>query len=458
MRVRRGIDRILLGLAVLALGTTAAAALSGAIFVHDPSPVVKCDGRYYVFGTGPGIPILVSDNGFTWRRDGRVFNSIPASVRTLSPKNNGVDVWAPQVIPLNGEYYLYYAVSSWGSFVSVIGLATNPTLNPNDPRYKWTNRGPVVNSVAGEDLNAIDPGVLLAPNGKLWLSYGSYHGNIQLVQLNPRTGLRISPHSKISIIASHSEASDIIYHGGYYYLFVNHGSCCRGPGSTYNIRVGRSRKVTGPYLDKAGVNMAHGGGSLFLGSGGRFIGPGQFGLWNDDGVQKFSCHFEADLDRGGRPVLAIRPLLWTAAGWPKAGHNVAQGVYQVRAWRTGTVLTIAQNAGSGSVPSGVRLADYRVRRKQKWTIAPAGGGYYRIAAGQGNLALTAASGGSVQAEPFTGAEAQLWKLDELTNGNYRIQSKATRSVLSLTGAWQRPALALQAFTGQNTQWWQIVAP
>ncbi len=157
-------------------------------------------------------------------------------------------------------------------------------------------------------------------------------------------------------------------------------------------------------------------------------------------------------------MLAIRPLLWTAAGWPKAGHNVAQGVYQVRAWRTGTVLTIAQNAGSGSVPSGVRLADYRVRSKQKWTIAPVGGGYYRIAAGQGNLALTAASGGSVQAEPFTGAEAQLWKLDELTNGNYRIQSKATRSVLSLTGAWQRPALALQAFTGQNTQWWQIVAP
>lgn len=458
MRIRKGINRLVFLLAVLALGVTAASALSGAIFVHDPSPVVKCDGLYYVFGTGRGIPILVSSNGFTWRRDGRVFNKIPESVHALSPKNNGIDVWAPQVIPLNGKYYLYYAVSSWGSFVSVIGLATNPTLNPNDPRYKWTNRGPVVNSVAGENLNAIDPGVLLAPDGKLWLSYGSYHGNIRLVQLNPKTGLRISPHSKVTIIADHSEASDIIYHGGYYYLFVNHGSCCRGPKSTYTIRVGRSRKVTGPYLDKTGVKMTQGGGSLFLGSGGKFIGPGQFGLWKDDGVQKFSCHFEADLDRGGHPVLAIRPLLWTANGWPKAGHNIAQGVYQLRAWRTGTVLTQAQAPASGSSATPVRLADYLVHNAQKWAISPTGDGYYKILSQQGDLALTAASDGSLQAALFTSAATQLWKLDELTNGTYRILSKSSGHVLSLSGKSPAPSLVLRPFTDHNTQWWQIVAP
>lgn len=457
MRIRRATHRIVFILAMLTFTWTAAPALNGTLFVHDPSPVVQCDGRYYVFGTGKGIPILVSDDGFNWRREGHVFDRIPESVRALSPKNNGVDVWAPQVIPLNGEYYLYYAVSSWGSFVSVVGLATNPTLNPKDPRYKWTDRGPVVNSSAGENLNAIDPGVLHAPDGKLWLSYGSYHGNIQLVQLNPRTGLRISPHSKVSIIADHSEASDIIYHDGYYYLFVNHGSCCKGPKSTYTIRVGRSRKVTGPYLDKIGVNLADGGGSLFLGSAGRLIGPGQFGLWNDDGIEKFSCHFEGDLDRGGRPVLAIRPLMWTADSWPKAGHNVEQGTYQVRAWRTGTVLSVAPNLPAASA-NNVELSDYILQDAQKWTISPTGDGYYKLALVQGDLALTVGSGGTLQASAFTGADDQLWKLDELTNGSYRLQAKTSREVMTLQETGKTATLALQPFTGQNPQWWQIVAP
>jgi arabinan endo-1,5-alpha-L-arabinosidase len=458
MRIPSANNRFLFLLAVLALSAAAAPALSGALFVHDPSPVVECDGRYYVFGTGRGIPILVSDDGFNWRREGHVFDRIPETVRALSPKNNGVDVWAPQVIPFNGEYYLYYAVSSWGSFVSVIGLATNPTLNPSDPRYKWTDRGPVVNSTAGEDLNAIDPGVVLAPDGRLWLSYGSYHGNIQLVQLNAKTGLRISPHSKVSIIADHSEASDIVYHGGYYYLFVNHGSCCKGPKSTYTIRVGRSRKVTGPYLDKTGANLADGGGSLFLGSAGRLIGPGQFGLWNDGGVEKFSCHFEGDLDRGGRPVLAIRPLLWTEDGWPKAGENVEQGVYQVRAWRTGTVLSFAQDAASAGTGSAVGLTDYIILDTQKWTIAAAGDGYYRLAVVQGDLALNVGAGGVLQVTPFTGADAQLWKIDELTNGDYRIEAKTSREAITLQESGHAVTVALQPFTGQNTQWWQIVAP
>ena len=130
------------------------------------------------------------------------------------------------------------------------------------------------------------------------------------------------PERKPINIAINSEASIMIFHDGWYYLLVTHGSCCAGGNSSYNIRMGRSRKVTGPFLDNMGVDMLQGGGKLFAGSSGRHIGPGHFGLLDlGDGVQKFSCHYEADLDRGGISVLDIRPLLWRD-GWPVAGDNL----------------------------------------------------------------------------------------------------------------------------------------
>ena len=66
----------------------------------------------------------------------------------------------------------------------------------------------------------------------------------------------------------------MIFRDGWYYLLVTHGSCCAGANSSYNIRMGRSRKVTGPFLDNMGIDMLQGGGKLFLGSSGRQIGPG----------------------------------------------------------------------------------------------------------------------------------------------------------------------------------------
>ena len=99
--------------------------------------------------------------------------------------------------------------------------------------------------------------------------------------------------------------------------------------------------MTGPFLDNMGIDMLQGGGKLFLGSGGRVIGPGHFGLLDlGDGVQKFSLHYEADLDRGGMSVLDIRPLLWRD-GWPVAGENFTEGTYAIESVRTGTALELA---------------------------------------------------------------------------------------------------------------------
>ncbi len=439
-------------LAVFMLGCAPAFALEGNIGIHDPSTVVKCDGAYYVFGTGRGIPVLTSTNGFDWQRGGQVFDRVPDSVHQYCPKNDGVGVWAPDIIQMNGEYFLYYSISSWGQYVSAVGLMTSPTLNPNRPDYKWTDRGMVVHSSEGENLNAIDPGVCLAPDGTLWLCYGSYHGNIELVELDPKTGQRSATHSPATIIASQSEASDIIFHDGYFYLFVNHGGCCQGTKSTYNIRVGRSKKITGPYLDRHGDDMVYGGGTLFLAAQGKDIGPGHFGRLMEDGVEKFSCHYEGVVGRGGRSILDIRPLLWTLDGWPLAGENVKDGTYQIRSQRTGTILQ------TGTNESPVQTARYLVRGSQNWTVTPAGGGDYKTLNLQSGRALTAA-GAIVNTSPFAGEDNQLWKIDQLSDGSYRLATKADR--LSLTATINlKPGngVARQPFTGDDAQRWIITAP
>lgn len=449
--------------AVLLVSSTSASALEGALGIHDPSTVAECDGTYYAFGTGRGIPILTSSNGFTWERGGRVFDRIPDSVKSYVPRNDGVGVWAPDILKVNGEYYLYYSVSSWGQYVSAVGLVTNPTLNPQDPRYKWTDRGMVVRSAEGEHLNAIDPGVVRAPDGSLWLCYGSYHGPIQLVELAAGTGLRVATNSPVGVVATQSEAADIIHHDGFFYLFVNHGSCCQGTNSTYHIRVGRSKKVTGPYLDRHGDDLARGAGTLFLASAGTQVGPGHFGLLVQDGAEKFSCHYEGDLQRQGRSFLEIRPLLWTADGWPLPGENLKDGTYQIRSQQTGTIL----QARAG-VPNGapVETARYLIRDNQKWAISPVEGGLYKIIGVASGLALEAtahpvdgADGMAVAISPFTGADNQLWKIDQLPDSSYRLTSRSSRQAITALATLRTGnGIALQPFTGADTQRWVLSAP
>jgi arabinan endo-1,5-alpha-L-arabinosidase len=120
--------------------------VAGMPFVHDPSTVVHFHGKCYVFSTGRGTPFYPSPDAVTWTREGSVFAAIPDAVHALVPKNNGTDIWALDIIRLDNQFYLYCAISSWGSFQSAIGLATNPVLGPKDPAYKWTDRGVVVTS------------------------------------------------------------------------------------------------------------------------------------------------------------------------------------------------------------------------------------------------------------------------------------------------------------------------
>lgn len=282
---------------------------------HDPSTPVREGDTWWVFSTGNGIVTRFSRDLSSWREGAPVFKQLPAWHREVVPSQRG-HLWAPDIVYHQGLWRLYYSVSSFGKNTSAIGLATSPTLDPKDPRFQWQDRGIVIRSGPESDFNAIDPHVII-DGGRHWMSFGSFWGGIQWIELSPESGMAHPERGKPHRIAWNEsiEAPAVLHHGGYYYLFVNWGLCCRGVKSTYEIRVGRSRSIRGPYLDRDGRDMAQGGGSLLLGSRGNRIGPGHACFVEEHGKIRMFHHYY-DAARGGRSVLADVVLDWED-GWPQ---------------------------------------------------------------------------------------------------------------------------------------------
>ncbi|HOT17224.1 MAG TPA: family 43 glycosylhydrolase [Bacteroidales bacterium] len=457
-----------------------ATAQSGKPFIHDPSTIMECDGKYYTFGTGGGG--LISEDGWIWNSG------------AVRPGGGA----APDAMKIGDRYLIVYGATGGGlggGHNGRILTMWNKTLDPQSPDFQYSEPILVAQSDGIEDNDAIDPGLLLDPNdGRLWCSYGTYFGFIRLIELDPQTGKRVEGNKAIDI-AIDCEATDLEYRDGWYYLLGTHGTCCDGANSTYNIVVGRSRSVTGPYLDNMGRDMLRGGGKMVLSAGGRLIGPGHFGrLILEEGVEKMSCHYEADLDQSGRSVLGIRPLLWKD-GWPVAGDIFREGTYEIESVRRGYALELTvdfirmpgrmrgfrpdPDEPIISIPSqeladvihtwpageiDVRIGDYMSRPHQQWTITAVpdaggylGGPYYRIVIAGTNRALAATADAEVITVPeFTGAPEQLWRIDQLTDGTYRIMPKvipgSDENLVLVSVGDSTPSLGRFDMNSDNSKW------
>lgn len=281
--------------------------------VHDPD-IIQSGDEFYLFSTGFGIQVRRSSDLLDWELLDPVFESEPSWITTTGQENI---LWAPEVIYFGGKYHLYYAASAFGVNRSCIGHATATKL---EEHTQWVDQGsPIICSNVGEttdNYNAIDPSPIVDPNGKLWLAFGSFWSGIKLIRLDA-DGKRDGP-DLFSLAIRHNgavEAPHLIYKDGYFYLFESVDSCCQGVNSTYKIMVGRSSSITGPYLDRKGLELLAGGGTLVLQGGERFRGPGHNAILRV-GDDYYNVYHAYDADDDGVPTLRIAPLSFDDSGWP----------------------------------------------------------------------------------------------------------------------------------------------
>ena len=293
----------------------------------DPT-LFYVEGNYYVFSSGPGAPIFRSPDLFTWKPLGRVFDKLPEWATQAVLKSNDY-VWAPDILKIGDEYRAYWSTSTPGSRRSVIGFASNRTLDPASPDYRWLDRGKVIETFLTNDWNAIDPQCFVDQEGKVWLAMGSYWTGIKLHRLDRQTGHLSAGDPTLYSLARRTdvdppalEGAYLIWHDGYYYLFVSFDRCHRGVDSDYNIRVGRSPRVTGPYADRSGKSLMDSGGTLIFESQGQVRGPGHNSVLQHNGKTWTAFHYFNDPQRKGSRVLEIRAVTWDKDGWPKVGDVI----------------------------------------------------------------------------------------------------------------------------------------
>lgn len=380
--------------------------------IHDPSSIVKCDDTYWVFGTGDGIYSMFSSDLITWQAGPTPFTKTvyPSWIKNYVGAFGGT-FWAPDIIYMNGQYYLYYSCSEWGTMTSTIGCVTNKTLNQNDPDYKWVDVGflGIWSYQPGLALNAIDPSLMRGPDGRIWMVYGSFNEEgivvteIDSVSGKPKTYSGNLPGTSIAnswdAPAFHygeGEGASMIYRDGYYYLFYNKGGCCAGIGSSYYIVMGRSTSPRGPFIDKTGkalkINGQASGGTIVLkhddsrGTDDRYFGPGHFGMYSEDGVDYVTFHYydpngyypNPDVNNQGGPTLGLAKLVWGEDGWPSISFDfIEEGVYNIENVYSNKMVDVS----SHSLSEGALLYQYSADSAdniQKWIFNSLGSGEYTI--------------------------------------------------------------------------------
>jgi arabinan endo-1,5-alpha-L-arabinosidase len=412
---------------------------------HDPT-VIRQGRYYYSFITGDAatrtyLPMRRSTDLLHWSDLGSVFATAPGWV-TEQLGTTPPDFWAPDISFFAGAYHLYYAASSFGTNNSVIGLATNVTLDPASPGYRWVDQGMVVRSGPPDNFNAIDPELVLDGGGTPWLAFGSFWDGIKMRRLDRATGLLSGDDATLYSLASRGGASiegaSITRHGGYYYLFASLDYCCRGIDSDYRVVVGRATSVTGPYVDRAGVAMLAGGGTELLRGYNEFRGTGGGDVFGD-----LYVHHYYDLYDNGLPKLSVRPIRW-AGGWPALGDPLS-GSREIGHGPAYVTLvsrvdgSVVSNPTCGYEGADIRLAAPAVSDPcQQWRPDERGGGYVSLGNRFSNkvaevAACVNAEGARVAQWGWLNNDCQVFRFVPAQDGWSTIQSKLSGRVLQGAG-------------------------
>ncbi|MDO7886869.1 family 43 glycosylhydrolase [Hymenobacter cheonanensis] len=449
----------LLWLALVVFSSHAAFALQGYPGAHDPSTMVKRNGVYHIWTTGDQVYHMTSTDLIHWQPAATVFaaGTWPGWVTTYVPGFKG-NFWAPECVFMNGKYYLYYSCSLGGR-ESAIGLATSPDLTT------WTDQGMVVYSDATSPWGSIDPAVFTDAQGKVWMAFGSHLSGNWLIQLDPTTGKRLDTNIKnVAGISPwcENEASYVMQHGGYYYLFYNRGICCAGVTSTYYVQMGRATSPTGPYLDKNGVDLLQGGGTDFLVGKDNYVGPGQVGLFTENGVNYLTYHYY-NAKANGAPTLGIANLSWDAAGWPVATQDwLPAGTYTLtnqnsgKAWATASCTAAAGQALVQSTATGQPC--------QQWKLTPQGSGVYKITNVGSNLNAdqadcAEAAGTKLGLQANSALNCQQFRVERAADGTYVLAAYYGNRVVEVPNAalTDGQQLGLWDYNGCTCQHWTISA-
>lgn len=309
---------------------------------HDPVMARGEDGRYYCFMTGMNVGVMSSPDLKEWKMEPSALKETPKWAMDTVPGYRG-HTWAPDISYHKGKWYLYYSCSTFGKNGSAIGLAVNKTLDPQSPDFGWKDQGMVIASHRRRDnFNAIDPNLIMDEKGRPWLTFGSFWDGIQLVQLskkdfrtpktrpvtiarrvdyrlsldemNDSTKFEREGNQVIEAGQNAIEAPFIFRRGDYYYMMVSFDYCCRGQASTYKTVYGRSKKITGPYLDKSGKPMEYGGGTLLYGPNDKYFGVGHCAAYEFEGDWYFVSHAYVK-EMNGAAKLFVRPMQFDEEGW-----------------------------------------------------------------------------------------------------------------------------------------------
>jgi arabinan endo-1,5-alpha-L-arabinosidase len=447
---------------LMSAGKTNVYALHGQYGAHDPSGIVRCGDRYWIYTTGRGPYSMYSTDLVNWSTGQTPLTpgTFPSWVTSYVPDFGGT-FWAPDCMYMNGQYYLYYSCSSWGSTVSCIGLLSSKSLNPDSPDYAWKDEGMVIYSTASSNYNCIDPAVRRDKEGKIWLTYGSHWDGIRMVELDSVSG-KVTGSTTFSVAGKgdyKTEASYMISHGDYYYLFYNRGQCCQGSSSTYYIQVGRSSSPTGPFLDKNGTDCYQGGGTTVASTSGSFIGPGCIGVYVENNTEFVTYHYYDGAD-GGTAKLAIGTFKWSEDGWPTVTNDwVEDGHYSIVNDNSGLAWDFT---GAGADQDPVIQNNYTMSPSQKWTFQAVSNGFYSIWPGGINLnagisPCSASAGTPIGLGTPAGNSCQIWRIERTADMSCIFSSNYGNRVLEVPGSSTDAGtqLAINYYSGTAAQKWTL---